>query len=217
MGRGLRVFFGWLYHDLAWAYDAFSAFVSVGQWRGWQRAALPFVGGRRVLEMAHGTGDLLLNLVERGFEPIGLDLSPAMGTIARQKLRGRGYVLTAPLVRGSAQALPFASAVLPAVLATFPPADLVTDRAVLAELRRVLVFGGTLVLVPTAQITGRGVRDRLAAWLFEISGQSAPWPQQANDLLASVGFRVRVEQVCLLRSRVTVVIAEKAPIEPYLL
>lgn len=209
ISRGLHIFFERLYHDLAWAYDGFSAFVSVGQWRTWQRAALPYLGGRRVLEIGHGTGDMLLNLVEHDFEPIGLDLSPTMGPIARQKLRRHGYVLAAPLVRGSAEALPIASAVLPAILVTFPPTDLIMNRIVLGEIRRVLLLGGQLVLVPTVQITGQGVLDRLATWLFEVTGQSAPWLQPATNRLTAAGFLVKVELVWLDRSRVIVVVATK--------
>jgi ubiquinone/menaquinone biosynthesis C-methylase UbiE len=43
--------------------------------------------GRRVLEVAHGTGHLLLDLVGLGFEPVGLDLSLSMSRLAARKLR----------------------------------------------------------------------------------------------------------------------------------
>ena len=39
-----------------------------------------------MLEIAHGTGNLLLDLISLGFKPVGLDLSPAMGRIASRKL-----------------------------------------------------------------------------------------------------------------------------------
>ena len=85
----LRPFFRLLYNEMAWSYDLVSAAVSIGQWRSWQRAALPYLRGRQVLEVAHGTGNLLLDLAALGFEPVGLDTSQAMGSVARRKLRAR--------------------------------------------------------------------------------------------------------------------------------
>src|SRR5258705_7894292 len=85
--RFMRFAFGLLYNQLAWTYDLVSWTVSAGQWRSWQRAALPYLRGRAVLEIAHGTGNLLLDLISLGFQPVGLDLSPAMGRIASHKLK----------------------------------------------------------------------------------------------------------------------------------
>src|SRR5262245_42103543 len=70
----LRWSYGLLYNQLAWTYDLVSWIVSAGQWRAWQRSALPFLPGRPVLEVAHGTGNLLLDLLSLGLEPVGLDL-----------------------------------------------------------------------------------------------------------------------------------------------
>ena len=104
MRRLLKFAFGLLYNQLAWTYDLVSWVVSVGQWRSWQRSALPYLPGRPVLEVAHGTGNLLLDLTSLGLAPIGLDLSPAMSRIASRKLKRAlgGPGLPVPLVRGKA-------------------------------------------------------------------------------------------------------------------
>src|SRR3954453_16307386 len=122
MRRFLRFAFGLLYNQLAWTYDLVSWVVSAGQWRAWQRSALPFLPGRPVLEVAHGTGNLLLDLASLGLEPIGLDLSPAMSRLASAKLKRRlgSAPLPVPLLRGSVQALPFAGSSLSSVVSTFP-------------------------------------------------------------------------------------------------
>ena len=210
--RGLlRVAFSLLYNQLAWTYDLVSWTVSAGQWRNWQRSALPFLPGRPVLEVAHGTGNLLLDLVSLGLEPIGLDLSPAMSRIAGRKLKRRlgSQTLPVPLVRGSAEALPFAGNSLSSVVSTFPT-EFIVQSNVIAEFYRVLRPGGAFVCIPAAQITGPAVVDRWAAWLFRVTGQSAlGWFAPLLDRLSSAGFRARLEQVRQPRSRVMVIVAEK--------
>src|SRR5882724_11353513 len=137
--RFMRFAFGLLYDQLAWTYDLVSWVVSAGQWRAWQRSTLPFLPGRPVLEVAHGTGNLLLDLASLGLEPVGLDLSPAMSRLASAKLKRRLGCpgLPMPLVRASVQALPFASGSLASVVSTFPT-DFITQDTVIAEFHRVL-------------------------------------------------------------------------------
>jgi len=202
----LRLGFRLLYNELAFTYDWVSWGTSLGQWRAWQRRALPRLPRGRVLEMAHGTGDTLLDLAQAGFAPVGLDLSPAMSRIARRKLARRG--LAVPQVRGRAQALPFAAGAFPAIVALFPT-EYIVDPAALAEFARVLQPGGRVVFVPTARITGGRWLQRLAAWLFAVTGQSGPWPPEVEGRYRAAGLRARLEVDQLPGSEVVIVIAEK--------
>lgn len=204
--RFTRYAFRLLYNELAWTYDGVSRIVSLGQWRSWQRAALTRLRGPRVLEVAHGTGDLLLDLEEAGFGPVGLDLSPAMGRLARRKLRRHGRA--APLVRGRAQALPFASESFPSIVSTFPT-EFILDPRSLDELWRVLTPGGRLVVVGEARLTGRSLPVRVLEWLYRVTGQRGPWPPDPESLFPVAGFDLRVEVDTLPRSEVVLVIAEK--------
>jgi ubiquinone/menaquinone biosynthesis C-methylase UbiE len=205
--RLLRFGFRLLYNEGAWTYDWVARFVSMGQWRSWQRAALIHLRGQRVLEIAHGTGNMLLDLCALGFRPIGLDMSRAMGRIATQKLRTRG--LGVPLVRARVQSLPFAGGAFPCLLATFPT-DFIIAPETIAEVKRVLRPGGVLVFVPVAEITGPAWRDRFAEWLFRITGQSAAdWFAPLLTRYRAAGFTTRLERVTLPRSVVTLVVAER--------
>ncbi len=207
LGPLLRMFFALLYNPLAWTYDFVSWAVSIGQWRHWQQAALPHLRPGLVLDIAHGTGNLLLDLHGAGHAPVGLDLSSAMGTIARKKLRARGVAL--PLIRGRVQALPLASGTFASLISTFPTEFIVDPRAV-AEFHRVVAPGGVLVIVPAAIITGPALPDRLARWLFQVTQQaSEAWFSPLDHLYRSAGFSVHVERVRLPRSVVTVIVAEK--------
>lgn len=201
----LRFAFRLLYNELAWTYDWVSRAVSLGQWRSWQRASLARLRGPRVLEVAHGTGDLLLDLAEAGFQPVGLDLSPAMGRLARRKLRRQRR--NVPLVCGRAQALPFASESFPSIVTTFPT-EFILDPRSLEEFRRVLVPGGRLVVVGEARLIGQGVAVRFLEWLYAVTGQRGPWPPDPEALFPEGGFSFTVEVDRLPRSEVALVVAE---------
>jgi SAM-dependent methyltransferase len=54
----------------------------------WQRCALRFAAGSRVLEMNCGTGEDALWLARRGVQVLATDASPAMLRVAQQKLTG---------------------------------------------------------------------------------------------------------------------------------
>ena len=99
---------------MAFTYDLVSRVVSLGAWRCWTRTALKHIGqDSPVLELAHGTGNLQIDLFAAGYRPIGYDLSAAMGRIAQHKLREQG--LSPRLARGRAQQLPFVSGSFAAV------------------------------------------------------------------------------------------------------
>ncbi len=210
----LRFGFRLLYNELAWTYDLVSWLVSLGEWRAWQQAALPFVAGRDVLEIGHGPGHMLLALQNARYDVVGLDLSPFMGRRAQRRTQR-----TVPLVRGKVQDLPLATAVFDTVLATFPT-EYIIDPAALTAIARVLRVNGRLVIVPEGQLTGRGPLQRAIEWLFAITGQryaaaeaadgreTAVW-QQFLPRFRAAGFQVAFVRVTRPRSQVTVIIATK--------
>ena len=78
------------YQSLAGCYDQFTRDVDYAAWadyieRHFRRRGLP---GNTVLDLACGTGSLTLELARRGYEMIGVDLSPEMLTQAAEKNRG---------------------------------------------------------------------------------------------------------------------------------
>jgi ubiquinone/menaquinone biosynthesis C-methylase UbiE len=218
--RLLQAGFRLLYNEMAWSYDAVSWVVSLGEWRNWQRAALPFVTGKRVLEIGHGPGHMLVALGVEGHDVVGLDLSPFMGQRARKRTKRAGLVV--PLVRGEVQAAPFAPAVFDSVLATFPT-EYIIDPAALAAVYRALKPGGRFVIVPEGHLTGQGPLHRFIEWLFIVTGQREgafavdqdnEWPlaevwQAFEQQFITAGFRVDIKPVQLARSQATVVIAYK--------
>lgn len=175
----LRWGFHLLYNQFACTYDAVSWLVSLGNWRRWQRAAIPHLRGERVLDLAFGTGNLLMDLSAAGYQPYGLDLSPYMVRITRRKLRRQG--LDVPLCRGRAQALPFADGIFDAVVSTFP-AGFIIHPTTLREVARVLRPDGRAVIVAEARLEGRDPPSRFIEWLYAITGQRGPWPDAGAHL-----------------------------------
>lgn len=181
-----------LYNEMAWTYDFVAWSVSLGQWRNWQRAALSYLNiqaGERVLELAHGTGNLQLDLYAAGYQRVGLDLSPAMGRIAQRKLRR--HHLEAPLVRGQAQHLPFANHTFDAIVSTFPT-PFIIEPATLRETCRVLKPHKRLVIVPMGVLTGGGVMKNALETAYQITGQRGPWPADIAQRFSDAGFNVEV-------------------------
>jgi ubiquinone/menaquinone biosynthesis C-methylase UbiE len=201
----LAVFFRELYTRLAWTYDAVAMTVSVGEWFHWQRAAIDALLGDPVLEIGFGTGHLQAELATRNRFAVGIDRSRQMARISRHRLRRLG--LPPRLVRADAEALPFASQAFVCAVSTFP-SDYMFEQRSLQEVRRVLRPQGRLVVIPMAQITGRGLLDRLAAWLFQITGQSGPILEAWTDSFRQAGYDARVDAIELPRARVARILAD---------
>lgn len=210
--RLIRFGFRLLYNELAFTYDWVSWVVSLGAWRCWVRTSFKHIGaepGARVLELAHGTGNLQIDLNARGYRAVGYDLSSAMGQIARKKLMRAHLPLR--LARGRAQRLPFASNSFAAVVSTFPT-DFITAPETLHEVYRVLEPDGVFVIVPNALLTGGGLSERALEWLYQITGQrERRSPESNSDDIAAwfAPFHISVLEERCPRSIVTVIIARK--------
>lgn len=206
----VRFGFRLLYNEFAFTYDLVSSIVSLGAWRCWVRSSLTHLpAGGRVLELAHGTGNLQLDLAARGYDAIGFDLSPAMGRIAQRKLVRHG--VRARLIRGRAQVLPFRSQSFDAVVSTFPT-DFILSSETMREVYRVLERGGRLIIVPNTRFTGGGIFAALLDRLYLITGQHEAQTEFGTEVaawLTPCGFDARIVEEQCPRSVVSVIVAEK--------
>ncbi len=202
----LRFFFRVLYNELAFVYDLVAWVVSFGQWREWGRTALPHVHGKRVLELGHGPGHLLVALKQEGFDPVGLDVSPSMARQARARLRSAG--LSVPLVRARAQALPFRDPSFDTVIATFPT-DFILDPRTLQEVSRAMRPGARLVTVLGVRFEGEGMVPAFLTWLYRITGQDDPDVGGLLECLADHGLSPHIVREQVDGTTVLLIVAER--------
>lgn len=195
----LRFFFKHLYTTVAWAYDTVAWVVSLGQWSRWQAVGLEALPEGRVLELGHGPGHTLVAATLAGRTAFGVDPSGQMSRLAARRLRRDGSAVR--LTRARAQQLPFASGSFDGIISTFPT-EYIVDPPSIAEARRVMKPGGKLVLVLVAISTGRSWVERLASYVFRVTGQGQlPGPAPEVSFTDS-GMRARAEWIALARSSV---------------
>src|SRR5665213_780377 len=97
-----------LFAAIAPQYDRINDLQSLGLHRQWKKLLLKMAEikpGDRALDLCCGTGDIALGLQAAGAEVIGLDFSPAMLAVARQRAGDRAGL---QFIAGDAMALPFA-------------------------------------------------------------------------------------------------------------
>jgi len=150
--RWVRAMFGRVAHR----YDLANHLLSANIDRHWRAHTVRRVRDvlmrpdARVLDLACGTGDLLIALERAaGRRLIGGDFCHPMLTGARTKLRRAA--LASPLVEADALALPMRDASLDLITIAFGFRNLANYRAGLQEMRRVLRPGGALAILEFSQ------------------------------------------------------------------
>jgi len=100
----------------------------------------------RVLDVACGTGDMVLELAKRGYEVTGVDISEEMLAIAKVK----GERLKVKVEKADAEHLPFPNDSFDAVTCAFGVRNFVHLEQGLNEMLRVLKPGGKMVILELA-------------------------------------------------------------------
>jgi ubiquinone/menaquinone biosynthesis C-methylase UbiE len=142
-----------------------------------------------VLEVAIGTGLNLEHYPRGEVRLTGVEWSPAMLDMARQRARSLGWGVD--LRQGDAQALEFADASFDTVVCTFSLCAIPDDRQALREMARVLRPGGLLLLADHIEAAAWPVRalQRLVE-LVSIPVGGEHFRRRPLRLVESLGFTV---------------------------
>ena len=142
----------------------------------------------KTLEVAIGTG---LNIASYppGVELVGLDLSPEMLALARQRAEELGRDVD--LRVGDAHALPFDAGTFDAVVCTYSLCNIPDPRSAVAEMKRVLRPGGRLLLVDHIGSDRRPILwIQKAIEFFSIRSEGEHMTRRSLGHVAAEGFDV---------------------------
>ena len=158
---------------------------------------IPPLKGRRVLDLACGTGRWLERILAEGASlGAGLDFSPAMLRAAKEK-----FALSSRLVQGDCRVIPFANAIFDLVICSFAVGHIPDLHRVAVEVNRVAATNADVYVTdlhPQAYRSGwrTGFRDSGGAVEIATCPRStqefmAPWIAAGFDCAQTVECRFR--------------------------
>jgi demethylmenaquinone methyltransferase/2-methoxy-6-polyprenyl-1,4-benzoquinol methylase len=152
-----------MFEQVARRYDLLNALLSLGLDRRWRREAVAMLApqqGGRFLDAGCGTGDVSLELLRQapGATVVGIDPAQAMLVRAAAKAARAGLGERAVFQTGDVTALDFADGSFAGVITAFCFRNVSARGQALAEMKRVLVPGGRLVILELTVPAGRVLR-----------------------------------------------------------
>jgi demethylmenaquinone methyltransferase/2-methoxy-6-polyprenyl-1,4-benzoquinol methylase len=196
-----------MFSRIARRYDLLNHLLSLNVDRLWRRRLVERTGlprGGRVLDACAGTGDVAFAFAKYAdpSEVIGVDLSRAMLEIAREKALRKKLDRLVRFVEGDVLALPFEDGRFDAVSIAFGLRNLPDYAVGIAEMTRVLVPGGRLVVLefapPSRDLWRRGYVFYLGRVIPVVGGAISGSGEAYGYLASSVGeflARERVEDL----------------------
>jgi demethylmenaquinone methyltransferase/2-methoxy-6-polyprenyl-1,4-benzoquinol methylase len=142
-----------MFDRIAHRYDLLNRVLSMRQdvaWRKRLAKMLPERDDLRVLDLATGTGDVLLALragCPRVRSGVGMDMAGKMLALGKEKFENAGQASALQMVRGDATRVAAADASFDVVTISFGIRNVLDVDAALREMRRVLKPGGRLLVL----------------------------------------------------------------------
>ncbi len=211
-----------MFDRIAHRYDLLNRLLSMRRdvaWRKRLARLLPDGAHLRVLDLATGTGDVLLTLVRdcsRVQRGVGVDMSGKMLSFGRQKIAAEGLGSRLGMVRGDATCLGVSDSQFDAVTIAFGIRNVVDVPRALREMRRVLKPNGRALILEFAvprnpvfralylqyfrhvlpRIGGAVSGDSYAYRYLNTTVETFPYGDAFCDLMRDAGFtRVRAHSL----------------------
>jgi demethylmenaquinone methyltransferase/2-methoxy-6-polyprenyl-1,4-benzoquinol methylase len=188
-----------MFDQVADGYDRTRRLLWLGRTGYWGRRTARAIGaapGRRILDVAAGTGTSSAALARRGATVVACELSPRMIAVGRRRHPDIGFV------EGNAQALPFNDHDFDAVSICFGLRNIGNPGQALTEMRRVTRPGGGLVICEFSMPSGPLRRRLFSAYLRRLVPVIARWfssnPQAYGYLAESIHTWLSPSQLAAL-------------------
>ena len=204
-----------MFDRIAVRYDLLNRLLSFGQDVVWRNNVVRHLGNthnQRVLDVATGTGDLLLALLKKSaviHTAVGVDMAGKMLALGREKIMKRGLDNVITFVRGDAEVLPIRSNVFDAVTIAFGIRNVTHVHTVLKDMYRVLKNKGRIIILEFSLPVNRFIKtvylvyfrrvlpiigslisgDRFAYRYLNLTVESFPYGSSFCELLESAGFQ----------------------------
>ena len=178
--RGYQEGFDRTYTRIAGVYDIAVRILPI--WKSWLKRALPHIRGRRVLEVSFGTGYLMTHYAGQ-FDVYGIDLNARMLSVATKNIRHAR--LSAHLRQGTVEDLPYEDGAFDTVVNTMAFSGYPNGTKAMAEMRRVLVPGGRLVLIDINYPTDRNWIGMRLTRAWQLAGDII---RDVDQIIVAHGF-----------------------------
>lgn len=144
-----------MFDSISGRYDSLNRVISFGIDVQWRKNLINRVlqhKPQKVLDVATGTGDLALSLAQKNADIaiVGLDLSPGMLDLGKQKIQQAQKSNQIQMIVGDSEALPFEDHSFDAVMVAFGVRNFENLDQGLTEILRVLKPKGQLTVLETA-------------------------------------------------------------------
>jgi demethylmenaquinone methyltransferase / 2-methoxy-6-polyprenyl-1,4-benzoquinol methylase len=144
-----------MFNEIAGKYDFLNHFLSFGIDRRWRKKLVKILAKRnpkRILDVATGTGDLAIAISKLNPDKItGIDIALNMLKVAEEKIAGLGLSGMISFAEGDSEHIPFSDSSFDAVTVAFGVRNYENLDRGLQEMRRVLVPGGSMLILEFSQ------------------------------------------------------------------
>jgi len=201
-----------MFDNVSSNYDFLNRVLTFGIDISWRKNVVALVKegkAEKVLDIATGTGDLVIMMAKSGIDDVtGLDISPGMLNIGIQKVKDEGLKAKVDMIIGDSEQLPFDEGTFDAVTVAFGVRNFENLELGLKEILRVLKPKGSLTVLETSQPTSFPVKqgfqfyskyviptvgklfskDKSAYDYLPESAAAFPYGEKFNNILLKTGF-----------------------------